>query len=443
VAAVAASAVAAAAGAVAVGASRPQVTDPHDPGVEQTELPNGLRIVTETMPEARSVSLGAWVRVGGRDEPAELSGASHFLEHLLFKGTAARSAREIAEAVDCVGGEMNAFTAREHTAYYARLPHAQAGMGLELLGDVLTAPALRADEVEAERQVIVEEILMNLDSPEDRAHTLLAESLFPGHPLGREVLGDLATVEAIGRDDIARFFDHWYRPATMVVTAAGRLDHDEVVAAVGAAMGERAGGTMPERRPPEALADTVRVEHDDTEQAHLCLGWRSLDASDADRWALSVANQVLGGGMASRLFQAVREDRGLAYSVYSHPSAFEDAGALTLYCGTAPKRAREALAVIDDVVADVTTNGITDRELAVAAGYLEGSLLLGLEDSGGRMGRLGRSLMQRGHLTSIDEHVARVRAVTTDDVRRVLRRVLEGPRVLAAVGPFEADQLHL
>ena len=414
---------------------------PPDPGIEQTELPNGLRIVTETMPEARSVTLGAWVRVGGRDEPDALSGASHFLEHLLFKGTEQRSARQIAEAVDSVGGEMNAFTAREHTAYYARLPHERMALGVELLGDVLTAPALRPAEVEAERQVIVEEILMNLDAPEDRVHTALARALFGDHPLGREVLGEMPTVEAITRDDIAAFFARWYRPATMVITAAGRLEHEAVVDAVRASFDAAAGGDLPERSAPPAPVESVVVEHDETEQAHLTLGWRSLDNDDDDRWALSVANQVLGGGMASRLFQEVREERGLAYSVYSHPTGFADSGYLTIYCGTAPPRAREALGVIDDVVAAVLADGITDHELAVATGYLEGSMLLGLEDSGGRMSRLGRSLMQRDHITSIEEHVARLRAVTTDDVSRVLHRVLDSPRSLAAVGPFEADQL--
>ena len=418
------------------------MTDLLDPGVEQTELPNGLRIVTETMPEARSVSLGAWVCVGGRDEPAELSGASHFLEHLLFKGTDQRSARQIAEAVDSVGGEMNAFTAREHTAYYARLPYARLDVGLEILADVLTEPALRPAEVEAERQVIVEEILMNLDAPEDRVHTALSVAVFGDHPLGREVLGDLTTVEAITRDDIAHFFHRWYRPATMVITVAGRLDHDEVVATVAAGgLGGGTGGEVPVRMSPAPPRVSTVVERDDTEQAHLCLGWRSLSNHDDDRWAMSVANQVLGGGMASRLFQEVREERGLAYSVYSHPTAFEDSGYLTIYCGTAPKRARESLRVIDGVVAAMLADGITYAELAVATGYLEGSMLLGLEDSGGRMGRLGRSLMSRRHITTVDEHVARIRAVTTDDVARVLRRVFEAPRALAAVGPFDADEL--
>jgi predicted Zn-dependent peptidase len=306
---------------------------------------------------------------------------------------------------------------------------------------VLTAPALRPPEVEAERQVIVEEILMNLDAPEDRVHTALSKALFPDHPLGREVLGEMHTVEAITRDDIAAFFERWYRPATMVLTAAGRLDHDEVVAAVAAGFGERAGGEVPERVPPAPPAEHVVVEHDDTEQAHLCLGWRSLDQLDDDRWALGVANQVLGGGMSSRLFQEVREERGLAYSVYSHPTGFADSGYLTIYCGTAPKRARESLAVIDDVLAEVLADGITEQELAVAAGYLEGSTLLALEDSGSRMGRLGRALMQRDDIMPIDEAIAHVRAVTLDDVSRVLHRVFDTPRTLAAVGPFGADDL--
>lgn len=403
--------------------------------LEQSVLPNGLRIVTETMPEARSVTLGAWVRVGGRDEPDELSGASHFLEHLLFKGTEERSARAIAEAVDAVGGEMNAFTAREHTAYYARLPHQHLGLGLGLLGEVLTAPALRAVDVDAERQVIVEEILMNLDSPEDRAHTLLGEAVFGGHPLGRDVLGDLASVEAVGRDDIAGFFERWYRPGTMVLAAAGRLDHEELVALAGTAFGTTAGGVPPERTPPPAPTAATVVVEDDTEQAHLCLGWRSPSIEDDDRWALAVANQVLGGGMASRLFQEVREERGLAYAVYSHPSAYTDAGYLTIYCGTAPKRAAEVLSVIDAVVDGLVAGGITDRELEVATGYLEGALLLGLEDSGGRMSRLGRGLVQEGRATTVDEQVARIAAVTRDDVERVLREVFAGPRTLAAVAP--------
>ena len=336
---------------------------------------------------------------------------------------------------------MNAFTAREHTAYYARLPHQHLEMGVRLLGDVLTEPALRPSDIDAERQVIVEEILMNLDSPEDRAHTLLAEAVFGDHPLGRDVLGDMATVEALGSSEIRGFFDEWYRPGTLVLAAAGRLDHDELVRVAEDAFGHEPGGGSPERQAPASVDPKVVVARDDTEQAHLCLGWRSPTVTDPDRFAMAVANQVLGGGMASRLFQEVREERGLAYAVYSHPSAYTDSGYLTIYCGTAPKRARETLAVIEEVVAGLVADGITERELEVATGYLEGALLLGLEDSGGRMARLGRGLVQQGKAVTVDDQVASIAAVTRDDVHRVLCRVFEGPRALAAVGPFEADAI--
>lgn len=411
-------------------------------GVSSTTLGNGIRVITERMPDARSVSIGVWVRVGGRDESDDLAGASHFLEHLLFKGTAARSAHEIAEAVDAVGGDMNAFTAREHTAYYTRLPYPQLGLGLEILGDVLTVPAFRPHEVDAERQVILEEILMNLDTPEDRVHSLLAEALFPEHSLGREVLGTEETVEDISRDEIAEFFEHWYRPANLVVVAAGRLEHEDVIAGIADSLGTTAGGELPRRSLPIAGPNPVSVQRRSTEQAHLCLGWRGLDQHDDDRYVLAVANQVFGGGMSSRLFQEVREKRGLAYSVYSYPTSYQDSGALTVYAGTAPKRAREVLGVVDGVISSLLEHGITDHELDVAKGYLTGSLVLGLEDSGGRMARLGRGLMARDEIISIDDHIAAFEAVTTGDVSRVLQRVLTSQRVLAAVGPFdEADLL--
>jgi predicted Zn-dependent peptidase len=227
----------------------------------------------------------------------------------------------------------------------------------------------------------------------------------------------------------------------MVLAAAGRLDHDEVVALAAAAFAGTGAGELPQRSAPAPARPCVRVARDDTEQAHLCLGWRSPTTTDDDRWAMAVANQVLGGGMASRLFQEVREQRGLAYAVYSHPSAYTDSGYLTVYCGTAPKRARETLAVIDEVVHGLEADGITERELEVAKGFIEGSLLLGLEDSGGRMARLGRSIVQQGRPVSVDEQVAAIAAVTRDDVHRVLRRVFGSPRALAAVGPFDEGDL--
>jgi predicted Zn-dependent peptidase len=409
--------------------------------IEDIRLANGIRLVTERMPEARSVTVGAWVGVGGRDEPAALAGASHFLEHLLFKGTTARTARQIAETIDAVGGEMNAFTSREHTAYYTRLPASQARVGFDILGDVLTDPLFRPHEVEAERQVILEEILMNLDMPEDHVHTLLAGALFPGHPLGREVLGDPETVEAVTRDQIAEFFAHWYRPRNMVVTAAGDLDHDVVAVAFERSLGSMSGGDAPVREAPTTPPEPRVVSRDDTEQAHVAMGWRGVDHDDDDRYALTVANQILGGGMSSRLFQEVREERGLCYSVYSWASTYADSGCAGVYAGTAPGRVGELLAVIDDEIAKIAASGVTESELTVAKGFIEGSLVLGLEDSGSRMARLGRSLMARDEVVPVDEQLAHIRAVTGDDVARVAADVFGGQRTLAVIGPVDDADL--
>jgi predicted Zn-dependent peptidase len=409
--------------------------------IRQSRLPNGVRIVTERMPDALSVSLGVWVGVGGRDEPGELAGASHFLEHLLFKGTPTRSARQIAEAVDAVGGEMNAFTNREHTAYYTRLPADRVDLGVDILGDVLTAPAFRPHEVDAERHVIVEEILMNLDVPEDHVHTLLAEALFPGHPLGREVLGTRETVEAATRDQIAEFFGQWYRPRNLVVVAAGALDHDHLVDAFAASLGRLDGGEQPTRSAPPSGVEPLALLDDPTEQAHVALGWRAVDHFDDDRYALMVGNQILGGGMSSRLFQEIREERGLCYSVYSWASTYADAGCAGIYAGTAPSRVGELLEVIDDEVAKLVASGVTESELAVAKGFIEGSLVLGLEDSGSRMARLGRSLMARDEILTVDDQLARIRAVTADDVAAVASRVFGSPRSLAVVGHVDESVL--
>ena len=391
------------------------------------------------MPDARSVTIGFWVGVGSRDEPGEQAGASHFLEHLLFKGTAERSARQIAVAVDAVGGEMNAYTTREHTSYYTRLPASELDFGLELLADVISSPAFRAHEVDAEREVILEEILMNEDTPDDVVHTRLMQALFPGHGLGAETLGSEQTITAMDRDAIAAFHRHWYRPANIVVAAAGNLDHSRVLDRVEDCLADQAAGDKPLRSAPAVGLDPLSVVHRPTEQVHVAMAWRGLDAHDPDRYALMVANQVMGEGMSSRLFQQVREERGLAYTVYSSPSSYADAGAYTVYAGTAPARLDELLEVIDAVIDGILAGGITRDEHDVALGYLEGATLLGLEDSGSRMARLGANLTVRNELISIDDHLARIRAASRDDVARVLHRVLAAPNVLSVVGPFDAD----
>jgi predicted Zn-dependent peptidase len=389
------------------------------------------------MPEARSVTTGFWVAVGGRDEAPELAGASHFLEHLVFKGSEHQSAREIAESVDALGGEMNAFTSREHTAYYTRLPADELSFGLELLSEVLGEPALRPHEIDAERDVILEELAMSEDTPDDKVHSLLAAAVFPEHPLGREVLGDEATVAALGRDEIQTFFKEHYRPANVVIAAAGRLEHDDVLDGVRHFLSSVDSGAAPERNAPLETMNQLSVEHRPTEQAHLTLGWQAIEQQDPDRFALAVANQAFGGGLSSRLFQEIREQRGLAYSVYSAASLYTDSGLFMIYAGTAPSKVDEVLDLIETEVAKLIAEGITERELRIASGYLAGALQLNLEDCGSRMGRLARGELSAGEPLTVDEQVERIRAVTLEDAHRVLQRILTAPRSLAAVGPFD------
>ncbi|HVX18671.1 MAG TPA: pitrilysin family protein [Acidimicrobiales bacterium] len=404
-----------------------------------TSLPNGLRVVTEAMPEARSVTLGVWVGVGARDESAELHGASHFLEHLLFKGTPRRSARELAQAVDAVGGEMNAFTAKEHTAYYARLPADQLSFGLSLLGDVITDPRLDPSDVDAERQVILEELLLSEDEPEERVEVLCHEALFPDHPLGREVLGSHDSISGLRRDDIDQFFRRWYSPADLVLAAAGDLEHDAVVDAAATWFPDGPAGSRPERHAVDRAPTHLAVLTRPTEQAHLALGWRAVAADHPDRYALTVLNHVFGGGMSSRLFQEIRERRGLAYSVGSYAARYSDAGCLVAYAGTAPARLPEVRALMDAEVERLATDGITAHELEVATGYITGSLQLSLEDSASRMVRLGSDILQHDRVIPLAEHLDAVRSVTLDDVARMAATVFGGTEAIAAVGPVRDD----
>jgi predicted Zn-dependent peptidase len=412
-----------------------------DDDVRRTQLGSGLRVVTESLPAARSVTIGAWVGSGARDEMPAESGASHFLEHLLFKGTERRSAREIAEAVESVGGEMNAFTTHEQTVFYVRVPDSRLDLAIDILADVLWAPAFRPDDVDSERQVILEEIGMRDDTPDDLVHDLFTRAHFPDHPLGREVLGTEATIEAMPRDGIARYHHAHYEPANIVLAAAGNLAHDHVVKLMEA----RSPESMPER-PARDHAEPSRpqqlaVVHRPTEQAHLVLGLRSVPVLDPDRHALTVVNQALGGGMASRLFQEVREERGLAYSVYSYRAAFDDAGYLAIYAGTAPERLQETLDVIETELARLVRDGLPPAELESAKGHLTGSLAMSLETSSSRMRRLGRSELVEGDVPTLDDVIARIESVTLDDTRRVIDRVFsDAARTLAVVGPHEESE---
>lgn len=409
--------------------------------IRHTTLPSGIRVVTERMPAVQSASIGVWVGVGARDERNDQMGVSHFLEHLLFKGTSSRSARDIAEAVDRVGGEMNAFTAKEYTSYYCRLPSEHVDLGIELLGDVLNSPALRDADIESERQVILEELLMDEDTHEDRVHTLLFASLFPKHPLGRETAGDRKSVGSLPSDEIRRFFAEWYRPANMVVAAAGHLDHDAIVAEVKRRFSGEETRARPERHAPRLKVRPLAVLRRHTEQAHLALGFRGLARTDPDREALDAVNHVLGGGMSSRLFDEIREQRGLAYAVYSAPVSYADAGALTVYAGTAPANVHDVLDLVDGELKRLLSEGLDQDDLDVALGYLTGSYVIGLEDTASRMSRLGAQLTVLGRVRSLEEQIERYRAVTRADAARAIERVLGGERCLAVVGPLGRKEL--
>ncbi len=422
---------------------RPRRVPPRPPvSIQSTTLDGGLTVVTERMADVRSVSIGFWVGTGSVDESPGQAGASHFLEHLLFKGTPTRSARSIAEAVDAVGGDMNAFTTKEYTAFYVRLLAEDYELGLDILSDIIWSPAFRLEEFESERQVILEEILMHADDPADLVHDVLASALFPEHPLGREVLGEQVTVEAMSVADVAAFHAAHYRPLNVVVAAAGRLDHERIVEGLASRVDGRSGGGAPARERPSLPPLSQVVLTRSTEQVHLAMGTPAPDRDDEDRHAMSIIEHVLGGGMSSRLFQSIREERGLAYSVYSYRQAFQGAGALAIYAGTAPSHAREVLDLIKAEVERVVTKGVTAGELENARGHIRGSMALGLEDTGARMSRIGHSQMVHGRVLSLDEIDARLAALDLDHVNEVGSGWLSRPATVACVGPIDPDRLE-
>ncbi len=402
-------------------------------------LPSGLALVTERMDDARSVCIGFWVGTGSRDEASGEAGASHFLEHLLFKGTAERSPSAIAEAVDEVGGDFNAFTTKEYTSFYIRLLAEHLPLGLDILSDIMWRPALRPTDLDAERLVILDEILMHADEPSDEAAEQSSAALFPGHPLGREVLGSHDSVAAMTVGRIREFFALHYRPGNIVVAVAGDLDHRAVAEGLEARFAGQAGGATPVRQPPGDEVEPLRVVRRATEQAHLVLASRSVNRTDPRRYALAVLNHVLGGGLSSRLFQEIRERRGLAYSVWSERVAYHDAGTLSVGMGTAPEHVPEVLDIVVSELAVLGTDGITERELAIAKGNLRAETLLACEDSGARMSRIGASLLLHGEILSIDEVLARVEALTLEEIHAAAKELVAAPRTLTVVGPFDGS----
>lgn len=410
--------------------------------IDQTTLPSGVRVVSETMDSVRSVALGLWVGVGSRDESAEEHGCSHFLEHLLFKGTRRRSARDIAEALDAVGGEMNAFTSKELTCFYARVLDGDLPLAMDVLADMLRDAQNAPKDVEAERQVVLEEINIHLDSPDDLVHSDFAEVLLGAHPLAAETLGTIDSITRMPRDRIDGYYRDRYRPNNVTVAAAGNVDHDRLVALVEDHIGDlgRPLGDGPQRDAPASFGTgRVTVRHRPTEQAHVVLGGGALAQQDERRYHLRVLNTLLGGGMSSRLFQEIREMRGLAYATYSYAAGYSDTGYYGAYAGTTPARVDEVLKVMRDQLDEVAAS-VTADEVARAQGAVKGGMVLGLEDTGSRMTRIGKLVCTGAPLISVDDAIAMVDEVDVDAVRTIAREVVEAPRALAVVGPFDEDE---
>jgi predicted Zn-dependent peptidase len=412
--------------------------------VSRTVLPGGLRVVTESLPAVRSVALGIWVGVGSRDEDHAHAGATHYLEHLLFKGTKRRTALEISAEMDAVGGEMNAFTAKEYTCYYARVLDADLPLAVDVLSDMVTGSLITPKDVDAERNVVLEEIAMNDDDPSDTAHEAFTAKLFGDTPLGRPILGTADSINAITREQIFEHYRAMYTPEHLVVAAAGNLDHETVVQLVAQAFGpvlNHVAEPVPPRlnghpgSRPEGAGTTLVSRG--IEQANLVLGSEALSRTDDRRFALGVLNAAFGGGMSSRLFQEVREKRGLAYSVYSFSAQHADTGMWGIYVGCLPAKADEVLGICTEEITRVVEGGLTDAELTRGKGQVRGSIVLGLEDPSSRMSRLGKSELVYPRLEPVEEVLASIDAVTHDDIRAVAADLLTRPRALAVVGPFD------
>lgn len=424
--------------------TRTLFSPPEGGTVRRTVIPGGLRVITESIPGAHSATIGVWVGVGSRDETRSQAGSAHYLEHLLFKGTRTRSALEIAAQMDAVGGELNAFTAKEHTCFYANVLGTDLPMATELVADIVLNATMRTADIDNERQVVLEEIAMRDDDPGDLVHEMFPRVVFGDSPLGRSILGSVDRIEAITRAQIVSFYRKHYCAPNMVVSVAGKLDHSKVVAQVREAFGavlENDLSPNPTRHPKPSLATApqqrIMIDRRKSEQAHLVLGMRSLDRFDDRRFALSILEAALGGGMSSRLFQEIREKRGLAYTVYAYNLLFAEDGLFGVYAGCAPSKVTQVIGIIQDELAKVAAHGLTAEEVSRAIGLVRGSLVLGLEDTGSRMTRLGQSELSFGDHRDVPWLIDKISSVTVEEVTAVAGDLLNREQCLSVVGPFD------
>lgn len=426
------------------GTTKTLLTESQGGLVKRTVLPSGIRIITEKMPTVRSAAIGIWVNVGSRDEIAAQTGSAHYLEHLLFKGTKNRTALEISSAIDAVGGEMNAFTSKEVTCFYTRVLDTSVPMAIDVLVDMITSATITTVDVDQERTVVLEEIAMRDDDPADIVHETFAKAMYGDTPLGRSILGTVENILSLTRRSIFGFYKKYYTPDRLVVSVAGNVDHAQIVKLVRNAFdkgGVDLGAT--ESAPFVSANKKAKINRaggfvkfdKDTEQANVVIGVPGIDRSDERRYILNVLNSALGGGMSSRLFQEVREKRGLVYTVYSFAQQFQDAGMAGIYAGCNPKNLATVREVCANVLADIVKNGITKAELEKAKGQVSGGMVLGLEDTGSRMSRNARSELNFGYITSVSEVLDRVSAVTLEDVHSLAHHLWSQEPMTAVVGP--------
>lgn len=414
--------------------------------VRRTVLPSGLRIVTEEISSVRSAAVGIWANVGSRDESPSVAGASHFLEHLLFKGTKTRTALEISSSIESVGGEMNAFTGKEYTCFYARVIDSDLPMAIDVISDLITSSLVTETDVNAERKVVLEEIAMRDDDPSDLVHDLFSDTYYGDTQLGRSILGSVKSINEMSRKSVFNYYKKRYVPQDLVIAVAGNIKHKTVVEMIEKAL-SRDGfldvtGT-PQVRPNKAIKvkdqQSVGLISRKTEQAHMFYGLAGVSREDDRRFTMGILSAALGGGMSSRLFQEIREKRGLAYSVYSYAQQFAGSGLLGFYAGCHPSKAVEVVEIIREVLHDVSENGMTTEEIARAKGAVKGSLVLSQEDSGSRMSNIGKSEIVYGEVMSFDEILKKISDVTPTGVRQLAGEILLQRPTLALVGPFKDE----
>lgn len=402
----------------------------------KTTLSNGVRIITEEIPHVRSVCLGFWVGAGSRDEDDNNNGIAHFIEHMMFKGTGKRTAKEIAETLDAVGGQLNAFTSKEYTCYYAKVLDEHLSIAVDLLGDMFFNSLFKAEDIEKEKNVIIEEIKMYEDAPDELVHDIFASTLWSGHALGRPIIGTDEIIKRLGREDLISFRDDFYTPDSLVVAAAGNVRHNEIIEKLGP-MFERLKTKTAERRytAPKAHS-SIHSRKKDTEQVHLCIGTPGLPMDHDNTYVFHILNSVLGGGISSRLFQEIREERGLAYSVYTYQSSYRDAGLFSVYAGLSQNNLNQVISLVAKEMKDFRMNGITRDELYRAKEQIKGSMYLGLENVSNRMSRIGKSELCLNRIVSIEEAVQKVNSVSLQSVKDLADTLFKNENiVVTSIGP--------